>query len=76
VATLIASVQKAESLMTSLKSKHPWIKDSEQLFGTEGAFDFAKENIPDCRKRLNAFEEQHSKLRKTINFNVMDMIDR
>ena len=40
-----------------------------------GAFDFSSLNVGECRNRLKRMEDQHSKLRKTINTKVMDMID-
>lgn len=70
------AVKKSNMAAEALLTAHAWIRDHEKSFGQPGSsFDFSV-NIPNCRSRLATLQEQHARLRRNINFNVMDMIDR
>jgi hypothetical protein len=71
-------LQRHQSALSHGLKQSPWIIDNEHLFGQSGtAFDFAAcGDISEMRSRMSSLEEQHGRLRKTINVNVMDMIDR
>jgi structural maintenance of chromosome 2 len=46
-------------------------------FGISGGlYDFSQHNMAEVENKVSKLEEQREKLCKTINFNVMDMIDR
>jgi len=75
--TVAESIQKYSRQMQSLLQQNPWIKDHEGSFGqSEGAFNFSNSDLAESRRKLGLLQEHHSRLRKNINFNVMDMIDR
>ncbi len=77
IESITDQVGQTRNNLSSLLSQHPWIKDQQRLFGAaDGPFDFSTKDISQSRKQLTALQEQHNKLRKNINFNVMDMIDR
>lgn len=51
--------------------------DVSRSFGVEeGPFDFDKVNMSEVRSRVKSLLAQKETLRKTINFDVMEMIDR
>lgn len=79
ISGLIDGLAKYERMTHALLQQHPWIRDQQKTFGVAGSpFDFGSgpSHMAECRKRLASHQEQHSRLRKNINFNVMDMIDR
>lgn len=48
-----------------------------RLFGVkDGPFDFSQYKMAEIQRTLRNLEQKRDALRKTINFNVMDMIDR
>lgn len=62
---------------TNLLKQHPWIVDQEHLFNQQGtAYDWSTQDLDQVKRTVKLLEEQHGALRKTINVNVMDMIDR
>lgn len=72
-----ASIQEYQQRIQSLMRLHPWIQENKESFGVSGSpYDFSQYNMADLRNRLKSLEAQRDALRKTINFNVMDMIDR
>ena len=76
-----------EELKGSLK-RHSWLKDAipytstqsnilyRQLGQPNGPFNFTQHTVTEARKRLKQLQEQHRKLKSSINVNVMEMIDR
>lgn len=47
-----------------------------QFGAGDGPWDFGTIDMADTRRRLQRAEEEFGRLRKTVNLNVMDMIDR
>ncbi|PJF17989.1 Smc2 sister chromatid cohesion [Paramicrosporidium saccamoebae] len=65
-------VKRLSDFLQNLISGNPWINDSK----SGGMFDYSQYNMSEVEGRVSKLEGQKETLRKTINFNVMDMIDR
>lgn len=48
-----------------------------RLFGKENTeYDFAKEDVPECKKRAKQLEERHKILERSLDRHVMDKFAR
>ena len=55
----------------SMYEQHKWIKAAEASFGVAGtAYDFEKEDIEACAKRLDKLKGQQEKLHGQVNMKV------
>lgn len=71
------SQKKLEERLQLLLSTNLWILDFQDQFGKANSpFDFTKHNMGDVAKHVKVLESQRDTLRKSINFNVIDMLDR
>jgi structural maintenance of chromosome 2 len=77
IAATEKTLRRAEDLEKGLLATNPWIRDTRSQFGIVGTpYDFSTVNMTEIAAKLRGLEAQRENLRKTINFNVMDMIDR
>ena len=77
ISQVTAEIKRLEKVLREWQRQHPWIVDQEEHFGKTGtAFDFTADGIAKVKQRVALLEEQYSQMRKTVNVNVMDMIDR
>ncbi|KAG6836670.1 hypothetical protein H0H93_005088 [Arthromyces matolae] len=66
----------AANQMTNLEKQYEWIVEDKDQFGKEGTqYHFAKQDIPELRKRAGKLEEEQKDKKKNINSKVMNMID-
>ncbi|KAJ3110659.1 Structural maintenance of chromosomes protein 2 [Physocladia obscura] len=57
--------------------ENSWIGDLKTQFGIpDGRFDFAQQNIPDLRKKLQQLAERHKATSRTLDRTVMEQFDR
>uniref|UniRef100_A0A183T3K9 SMC_N domain-containing protein n=1 Tax=Schistocephalus solidus TaxID=70667 RepID=A0A183T3K9_SCHSO len=61
--------------LVQLMEANPWIAEEKQLFGVaDGAFDFAKRDPAETRKRVAQLTERRDKLSRTVNMRAMNML--
>ena len=62
--------------MAQMESEHEWIADEKESFGrAKTPYDFAGQNIAECKSSLKNLTERFQGMRKKINPKVMNMID-
>lgn len=67
--------KEAEIAVKKMEKTYDWIDDQKGHFGKPNtAYDF-NQNPQESKTRLRQLEENHEKMRKTINIKVMNMID-
>ncbi len=70
-------MRQADASLEQMKRANGWIDDHCATFGVPGGpFDFAQVSLGEVEKRLKAMRAHAADLERSINFNVMDMIDR
>uniref|UniRef100_A0A0X3NVR8 Structural maintenance of chromosomes protein n=1 Tax=Schistocephalus solidus TaxID=70667 RepID=A0A0X3NVR8_SCHSO len=67
--------KEAGKRLVQLMEANPWIAEEKQLFGVaDGAFDFAKRDPAETRKRVAQLTERRDKLSRTVNMRAMNML--
>ncbi|KAK7750362.1 Structural maintenance of chromosomes protein 2 [Diatrype stigma] len=62
--------------LAELEEKHEWIAEERDNFGRAGTpYDFAGQNIAECKATLKTLTDRHQGMKKKINPKVMNMID-
>ncbi|KAL9104392.1 MAG: hypothetical protein Q9163_000650 [Psora crenata] len=68
--------QSASQLLREMEKEHDWIADEKESFGrTNSPYDFARQNISECKSSLRTLTERFQGMKKKINPKVMNMID-
>lgn len=63
--------------LQGLIKDNPWIKKEQEQFGQpDGAFHFSPALVNEAKRKARVLGEQFHHLRRTINVDVMEMIDR
>jgi structural maintenance of chromosome 2 len=77
LARLKDELHRLEKSVKSILKEHPWIPDNEHLFNQPGTpFDTASVNLSNLQQTVRSLEQKQAAQRKTINVNVIEMIDR
>ena len=74
---LISELDIAKREMIRLVKENSWIPDQKVNFGKKNTdFNFEGQDIAACQKSLKMMEENHSKLYKKLDEDVMQKYDR
>ena len=68
--------QTARQSLSHLENEHEWIADEKENFGRANTlYDFAGQNMAECKASLRSLMERFQGMKKKINPKVMNMID-
>lgn len=88
IAKYQVELDKCKEELRGLLKRHAWLSDtipytftrsnprSRQLGQPNGPFNFTQHSVAEAQRRFKRLQEQHRKLKSSININVMEMIDR
>ncbi|KAF7375113.1 Structural maintenance of chromosomes protein [Mycena sanguinolenta] len=66
----------AANMAANLEKEHEWIEEDKPQFGKQGGqYDFAANNMPELKTRVEELSAQTKGMKKTINPKVLAMID-
>lgn len=67
----------AAAAAAHLEKEHEWIADAREQFGRPGtAYDFARQNMAECKSALHKLRERSQGMRKKVNYKVMSSIEQ
>lgn len=67
----------AAAAAAHLEKEHEWIADAREQFGRAGtAYDFARQNMAECKSALHKLRERSQGMRKKVNYKVMSSIEQ
>ncbi|KAJ7499399.1 condensin complex subunit SMC2 [Mycena latifolia] len=76
IQTLTKEMNAATNLVVHLEKEHEWIHEDKEQFGKPGGqFDFAANNMPALKTRVDELSAQNKGMKKSINPKVLAMID-
>ncbi|KAF8207243.1 condensin complex subunit SMC2 [Mycena galopus ATCC 62051] len=76
IQNLTKEANAAANLGAHLEKEHEWIHDDKAQFGKQGGqYDFAANNMPELKTRVEELSTQTKGMKKSINPKVLAMID-